>query len=285
MGFSLLIGPCSVGCKTRPVADITTTQTAPARLVALEGGMNFRDIGGYPTLDGRIVRWGRVYRSGVLSYLTAADASHLMPLGIRTIWDLRRSGERRREPTVWPGPARVQCCEDGANAPAIRKFAAQYAATPAGMRAAMIDLYRSLPQWMGPRLLGLLTCVSRGETPVVVHCSAGKDRTGFAVAVLLSALGVPYETILEDYLMSNATVDYEQFILSRQTSDLGLTDARHPLLEMAPEVRRVLFSADADFLAAAFGQMRVQFGGLERYLEAIEAGPESLERLRNVLLV
>ncbi len=268
----------------KPEGRLLISNSSSTRLLPLEGGVNFRDLGGYQTADGLTVRWGRVYRSGVLGYLTAADAARLTPLGVRTIWDLRRSGERKREPTAWPGDARIESCDDGADAPAIRKFAAQYPDTPEGMRSAMLDLYRSLPRWMGPRLLGLRSSISAGETPVVVHCSAGKDRTGFAVAVLLSTLGVPYETILQDYLMSNETTDYEQFILSRHTSDLGLTDARHPLLEIAPQVRRVLFSADADFLDAAFAQLRAQFGGLERYLEAIGTKPEILERVRGALL-
>ncbi len=254
------------------------------RLIALEGGCNFRDIGGYRTSDGRQVRWGRIYRSGVLSYLTAADANLLMPLGVRTICDLRREAERAREPTVWPAQLRLEGSADGLNPPAIRKFAARHAPTAEGMRAAMIDLYRALPAWMGPRLRTMFECIGGEQIPLVIHCAAGKDRTGFAVALLLISLGVPYETILEDYLVSNSAMDYEQFIVSRQTSDLGLTDAQHPLLQIPRELRRVLFSAEPDFLQAAFDELQGQHGTVGGYFESIGVTEQTLARVQDALL-
>jgi protein-tyrosine phosphatase len=148
----------------------------------------------------------------------------------------------------------------------------------------MMDLYRALPVWMGPRLRGLFTGIEADRTPLVIHCAAGKDRTGFAVALLLCSLGVPYETALQDYLLSNTGVDFEQFILSRQTSDLGLTDAQHPLLRMSPELRRVLFSAEPDFLQAAFEQLRVQFATPEAYLDSIGVPEQTRARVQNRLL-
>ena len=240
------------------------------RLIALEGGCNFRDIGGYRTLDGRTVRWGQVYRAGVLSYFTAGDRDRLVGLGVRVICDLRRVEEREREPTAWPADAtHALSWEDGPDAPTIRGYFARHPHSAAGMRAAMIDLYRALPAWMAPRMRGFLECLSSGKTPLIVHCAAGKDRTGIAVAVLLALLGVPRDLIIEDYLLTNHTTDYEQFVLSRQAARMGVPHAKHPLLELGEDIRRVLFGAQLEFLDAALQQIDRDFGAVDAYVSSI----------------
>jgi protein-tyrosine phosphatase len=243
----------------------------PARLVSLHGGCNFRDIGGYPTQRGGTVRWRRVYRAGVLSYFTARDCDTLQGLGVRAVCDLRRAEEREREPSAWPAgvnrqrPAHLHW-DDGTNTPTIRAFAARRPSTAAGMFDAMIDLYRALPEWMAPRIRGMFDCVATGSVPVVVHCAAGKDRTGVAIAVLLRATDVSPQTTIEDYLLTNEAGDFEQFLRNRHDTQLGLTDIHHPLLSMPDDIRRVLFMAHADFLQAAFDSIDA-LGGLDRYLE------------------
>ena len=130
----------------------------------------------------------------------------------------------------------------------------------------MIDLYRALPEWMAARIRGMFECIATGSVPLVVHCAAGKDRTGVAVAVLLRAVGVSQQTAIEDYLLTNESGDFEQFLRSRHDTQLGLTDIHHPLLSMPDDIRRVLFMAHADFLQAAFDSIDA-LGGLDRYLE------------------
>jgi protein-tyrosine phosphatase len=241
------------------------------RVVTLHGGCNFRDIGGYPTQTGGTVRWGRVYRAGVLSYFTELDHPTLHSLDVRAICDLRRAEEREREPSAWPAredlpqPAHLHW-DDGSNTPTIRAFAANRPGTAAGMFDAMTDLYRALPTWMAGRIRGLFECIAAGSVPVVVHCAAGKDRTGVAIAVLLCALEVSRQTAIEDYLLTNDAGDFEQFLRTRQDTQLGLTDIHHPLLSMPQDIRRVLFSAHADFLQAAFESIDA-LGGLDAYLE------------------
>jgi protein-tyrosine phosphatase len=267
-------------------ASVSALPGARARVLSFEGGCNFRDIGGYRTEDERSVRWGLVYRTGVLSYFTLNDREPLMELGVRAICDLRRAEERDREPTRWPdAAAQALYWQDGERMPTIRAFAANRPDTAAGMFDAMVDLYRALPAWMGERIGGMFGCLANGQAPLVVHCAAGKDRTGVAIAVLLRALGVSRTAVIEDYLLTNEVGDFEQFIRTRHAAQLGLADAQHPLLAMPEDVRRVLFSADAAFLDAALAEIDASPGGLEGYLErSAGVGPAVLERVRDALL-
>lgn len=256
-----------------------------SRHITLEGGVNFRDVGGYAAGQ-RTVRWGKVFRAGVLRYFTANDHAPLTRLGIRAICDLRRTEEREREPTLWPDSVvKGYSWEDGLSMPTIRAFAAARPKNAAGMRDSMLELYRALPGWMGPRLKGLFDCIATEQVPLVVHCAAGKDRTGVAIAVLLGALGVDRETIIEDYLLTNAVGNFEHFINERKDSHLGLADAHQPLLSMSADMREVLFQADADYLHAALEQIDLKFGGMDRYLETVLGlDARTLGRVRDSLL-
>ena len=120
---------------------------------------------------------------------------------------------------------------------------------------------------------------------MVVHCAAGKDRTGIAVAVLLRALDVPEDTVIEDYLLTNTSGDFEAFIRSRHQAHLGVTDNHAPLLSMPEDMRRVLFSADPAFLHAAFEQIERELGGIDAYLaKTVGIDDETRERVRRELL-
>jgi len=265
---------------------MTTGTTTGARILRLQGGCNFRDLGGYRTHSGHVVSWGKVFRTGVLTYFTDPDRPVLEKLGVRAICDLRRTEERDRELTYWPD-ARVRHLnwDDGDAPPTIRAIAGNHPYTPAGMHASMIELYRLLPAWMVPRIQGMFERIAHGDVPIVIHCAAGKDRTGIAIALLLAALDVPRETIFQDYLLTNSAGDFERFILDRHRAQLGLATTAHPLLTMPADIRQVIFSAHEDYLSAAIEQIEIDYGSISIFLRDIVGLDENTQqRIRTVLL-
>lgn len=256
------------------------------KIIALEGGCNFREIGGYPSLDGRRLRPGRLFRSGVMAYLTPVDQQRLAQLGIRTIVDLRRADERRKEPTRWAD--RSACVLDADNLqdpPPMLRFTLRGAPTLPRMRQAMIGLYRDMPESLASRMGMMFERLVAGELPLLVHCSAGKDRTGFAVALILEVLGITREAVLQDYTFTNRAVDLERFIFEHRAGAAGLAQSSHPLMQVPSDVRNALLTADPDYLSAALEQLCSDYGSAEGYVERrLGLTPQRLLDLRNLLL-
>jgi protein-tyrosine phosphatase len=256
-------------------------------LVALQGGCNFRQISAHAGHGERRIRPGKLYRSGVLAYFSARDHDELLKFRIRTILDLRRPDERRREPTRWcTTDVRLVEADDESTPASLLRYALRAAQTSANMRQAMIGVYQAMPESLADRLQSLFACVDRGEVPLLVHCAAGKDRTGFAVAVILEALGVARATVMQDYLYTNDAVDLEGFVLAHhKPSAQRHPDARHPLKSMEPGIRDALLRADADYLSAALQVIEQRYGGVQGYLEQrLGVSGAMLSRVRDALL-
>ena len=255
-------------------------------LIELEGGCNFREIAGCRSHDGRQLRTGLLFRSGVLSYITPADHQRLLPLAIRTILDLRRAEERRREPTRWSDArATVLYRENTADPPPVLRYALHGSPGPVEMRQAMLELYRAMPESQAQRLRALFDALVAGEAPLLVHCSAGKDRTGFVIAVLLEVLGISREHILRDYALTNQAVDLERFVFEHRSSAAGVAEGSHPLLRVAPEVRSVLFAADPAYLYAAIERLEADYGSVQGYVSArLGLSAQAVTGLREVML-
>lgn len=250
------------------------------RLLPLEGGLNLRDLGGYAAKDGRRIKSGMLFRSGAMSMLTEADERHLASLGIATVCDFRRRNEREADPTRWCEPAGVHYwARDYSSSTGIlgEIFRADMV-TADEVRRAMIALYRHeilvdhAPsyQYMFERLLG-------GHIPLLFNCSAGKDRTGVAAALILTVLDVPYQTILEDYLDTNKYFDLRRlFRAGRGENRLLETCDAETLMPLA--------AADADYLAAMFESLERDHGGVDRYLATLGVDAAAKERLQGLLL-
>lgn len=264
------------------MADVIPVQ----RILSLEGGCNFRDFGGYPTADGQQVRRGRLFRSGVLAHLNDADGDIVRGLGIRTIIDMRREQERVREPTRWHGAeVRVRHQDHALDAASLNWIVRGQSQTVDTARDALIGLYRSMPQWLATRLQDLFASLVDDEVPLLLHCSAGKDRTGFGAALVLEVLGVSRETVLRDYALTNEAVDLEAFVLRHHASNMGLADEEHPLLAVPPEARHAMLAADPDYLLAALECVDHTHGSVLAYVrDALGVGGAGIEKLRANLL-
>ena len=256
-------------------------------VLALDEACNFRDLGGYLGDSGRSVKSGVLYRSGVMAYFTEADQRKIATLGINTICDLRRSDEQTKEPTLWPADTKVQFVswEDEPDITGQGHLAWGSVQTPEYIREAMIAFYRVMPFWLGNRVRGVFEQLRQGAVPLLFHCSAGKDRTGFTAALILSCLGVEREVILADYTQTNTAVDLEAFTLAHHNAGMGLADAEHPMLKMPDNVRKTLLKADVDYMKAAFDEIEQRFGGVDHYLaEHIGVSTAEQQRLRDELL-
>lgn len=243
---------------------------APARSISLEGASNFRDLGGYRGLDGRRLRWGRLYRSAHLAHLTPGDLQRLAELGVTRSADFRGQAESLHLAYQWPGLERHALLVE----PTVAQRAQALMDSGAGLTAQttevlMHDTYRSFVQVYGQRFADFFTLLQQGQAPLVFHCTAGKDRTGWAAALLLTALGVDEEQIMEDYLLTNSLFKRPSLLYSQLPED----------------VLDVLWRVQPSFLQASVDAVREQYGDLDRYLSgALGLDQAARERLAALYL-
>jgi protein-tyrosine phosphatase len=270
-----------LGMTAQVVADVPAQSTAATdHVVKVDGARNFRDAGGYTTSDGRTVKRGAFYRSGSLGKLSDEGRRELQALGVVGIVDLRTTQERARDGNDWLANANLGYWtrdygmsqgDTGSyfDDPAHR--------TPEAMRAMMIGAYQRLPFEQAPSykmLFEKLAAPTNGA--IVVNCTAGKDRSGIATALVLTALGVPYDTVKRDFLLSNDTIDPAELKahLSGPIAALPL-DAAMPVLKV-----------EGSYLDAAFKAMRDKDGSVEGYMQKeLGVGPEQIAAIRKRLLV
>jgi protein-tyrosine phosphatase len=264
------------------VSSPDTAESPPLdarRVIALQGGRNFRDLGGYSTLDGRRVKWGKLYRSGSMAWLTPADYDSLSTLAIKTICDLRTVHERAAEPNKWREVAGIRywAREHSDSFGELRKVLVSGLSTPERARAAMIAGYRHLPFEQAPAHRELFVRLAAGEVPLAFNCAAGKDRAGTAAALILSALGVPRDTVIEDYVLTDRVVDLAKIFLSRKR--------KNELTGLAPGVVSAVLKADASYLRAALDAVDERHGSVAVYLrDALGIPEEALLTIRQNLL-
>lgn len=235
------------------------------RIVALQGGRNFRDLGGYRTTDGQRVRWGLLYRSGSPAHLTRADFATLDRLGIRMVCDLRSTRERQREPNLWAAEGKVPYWSRDYDLDMAGVIGALKDGRPSRdrSRAAMIADYRKMPEVQAPAYAAIFRQLAAGHVPLAFNCSAGKDRTGLGSALILSLLGVPRATILADYALSDKVVDYR----AELKKDAATNDSAATLSRLDWAVVQPLMASDPAYLQAAFAAIEERYGSVARYVE------------------
>ena len=253
------------------------------RILRFEGAVNLRDFGGYATEDGGRVTRGRLFRCGTLADLTAAGRRSFAGLGVKLICDLRRADEKAAEPTpeLANAPGRLEIPIDPGSAMVMRERLTEGNVTLKERIDFMVGINRDLARdhaedyaRMFERLLEL------EDGGFLVHCSAGKDRTGFACALILHALGVSEATVLEDYLLTNEALDYEGYVLRRIRSRLWAD------LEADRGSTLALFGVRPEYLHSAYDAIAAQFEGVEHYIEqAIGLDLAARRRLRSRYVV
>ena len=223
---------------------------SPARHLALQGASNFRDLGGYRTIDGRITRWRHIFRSNHLGQLTAADVEIVRALGVRSAFDYRGLEERAagvcvvKEIAVHPLPIEPTVVA------ALRAELARGTLTASVALDLMRESYRNYVRHNTHSFRSLFGHLLEDRAPLVIHCTAGKDRTGFASALILHALGVPDDVIAEDYLLTNRHY-------KRDASNAS---------DLPADVLDAIGRVEASYLAAAFEAVGNEYGDLETYL-------------------
>ena len=250
------------------------------RLLPFQALDNFRDYGDYAVAGARVAR-GRLYRSAHQARATEADLAKLAQLNIATVVDLRRPSERRdqpsRRPSGWAGQVIESAHDDGGEAPHIT-FLKTADLTENSGRTFMTQTYRRLP--FEPAHIDLFSryfrALAEGDGPVLIHCAAGKDRTGLLAALTHSLLGVSRDDLINDYLLTNVAVDLEgraEGIAKKLTEMTGRPASHGAVI--------AFLGVEADYLDGAFAEITARHGTLAAYMEQALGVDDALaERMR-----
>jgi protein-tyrosine phosphatase len=241
----------------------------PDRLF-LSGASNFRHLGGYTGHGGRRVVERRIFRSDHLGALTREDLQQLRALGVRRVLDLRGFAERSTAPCALDDvPVHSLSIEPTIVQKLSALLEAGHRLTAAEVEEHMKDTYRGFVRQNTHRFAELFGHLLETDAPLVFHCTAGKDRTGFGAALVLASLGVDESDIMRDYLLTNGRLK------PPEPSRYGLTR----------EVQEVLWRVQPEFLQAALEALEADYGGMEAYLrEGLGLAEPERERLRELYL-
>jgi protein-tyrosine phosphatase len=248
------------------------------RLITLQGVVNFRDIGGYRTESGKTVAWGKVYRAGSLGMLTDADRAALTAFGVRSVIDMRSAEEVREEPDRLPDGVRyvpMPLYRD-ASAPSPLKVLLSNANR---MEAFLAETYTNLMVDENAALFGrVLNHIADADNlPVVIHCTAGKDRTGISIMLLLKALGVPDDVVIADYSLTNLCYDALHERVRRTIRNRFLR--AYAMSKITP-----LLCANPDLMQATMEHIRRKHSSIEAYLAHAGVDATGIARLHDLLL-
>jgi protein-tyrosine phosphatase len=235
------------------------------RTITLDGCHNFRDLGGYPTADGGIVRWRRLFRSDALHGLSDKDVAQLRDeIGLTTMVDLRSTAELRADgdsPLVAAGVTHHHLpLFDGE---AMKSDDARVASIT------LADRYWLMAQYAKDKIGRVLTTLAAADGPAVYHCAAGKDRTGVISAVILGVLGVPDEVIVADYA---ATKENLEAIIERLMATKSYATV---LVNLPPDT----LHAEAETMVAFLERIRTEYGDMRAYARDAGVAPDALEAL------
>jgi protein-tyrosine phosphatase len=253
------------GCSER------ATSRAVRRRIDLEGCLNFRDLGGYPTESGRSIGWRRVFRSDSLHHLTARDVARIQSeMGVRVVIDLRSTAERRSD-------SRRPLVEQPIELHHIPLFDGEQRAEDGGMARRDMTLgerYVGLAEFAKDRIARVIETIARAPGSAVYHCAAGKDRTGVISAILLGIVGVRDDLIAADYAATRESLDA---IIER----LMATEGYETMFETLPPDT---LHADPETILEMLALLRQEHGSIRAYARSAGVSDDVLERLETKLL-
>ena len=252
------------------------TAGAVERTITFEGCLNFRDLGGYATRDGRVVRWRRLFRSDSLHRMSTADVTRLLEeLGVVTVVDLRTRTERERG---GPVPAESSGTTRSLHVPMIDELFADPSARPRS-EARVTDMgegYAAMLGLAGEQVATVLRLLAEPDVyPAVFFCAAGKDRTGVLAAIVLAVLGVDDDDIVADYALTDSVA---RAILDRASRELPLYEDLWKSLP--PDAR----GAPARVMRSMLAAIEREHGSTLGFVEALGIGPDVVDGLRHRLL-
>ena len=241
------------------------------RHIPLNGASNFRDLGGYAGHDGRPVQWRKIFRSDHLASLNEQDLAQLKSLDIARTFDFRGVQESENQFYAWPG---IQRHSLSIEPTVVQRLQAQHLTgrplTAADALEAMQTTYRHFVKSDSHRFAELFEHLLTSSDPILFHCTAGKDRTGLAAALILSALGVSEEDIWRDYLLTNQ--------LYKRNSTGAST--------LSPDVLKIVWEVQESFLKASLEVIHQDHGGMHNYLrQELKLSDAALQKLRTTYLV
>lgn len=260
--------------KTEPVTSFN-------RRIQFVGAKNFRDVGGYSTVDGKTVHWGMIYRSDALNKLTNTDLKYLLALNLQTIVDFRSEHEVRDAPDRLLETIRyVKLPILDSSTKVWHESRDEFIKNLSKIDAlqSMIETNVEFATKFTPEIKRFFEeLLSANGKPILFHCAVGKDRTGFAAAVLLKILGVPHDVVMEDYLLTN------QYILpsfQRELTFLRMFRGKH-----FADVVIGFMEARPEYLSAAFDAIDREYGSFDIYVyEVLGLSYDDIDELKAVYL-
>ena len=276
-----------VGCSNNNVEnemkiihkDNIAYQSEDHRKILPDGTSNTRELGGYKTEDGKSLKWGVLYRSDKLSELTDADQEYLLQLGIKRVIDFRSSEEKQNEPDQLPSTLKyieMPIEADGAIRPKVEAILKGDLNEDVG--AILVETNKEFISDFSGVYKGFIESLIENQEPTLFHCTAGKDRAGFAAALVLLAVGVPEKIVIEDYMKTNKYTEetIQDYINKINLYSLGSVDA---------EILRPLLGVEERFIRAALDEIKQKYGSVENFIrDELKIRDESIIELKNFLL-
>ena len=259
-----------------------TEVLATERKFGMQGTPNFRDFGGYHTADGRQVKWGYLFRSGQLSKLSDQDVALLASLELDLVCDFRREEEQETDPSRLPELRRPRIASlpiiPGSNSRFFEESEEQLGGRDA-MYDFMVEINRDFAEAQTATYARMFReILDIGDARFLVHCSAGKDRTGFAVALILLALGVTRDVVMRDYMLTARFFD--------PLLEVDRLKKKYQMEHMDTESVLPMLEVHEDYLAKALSAIEKNYASVQEYLEReLGVGPAELVQLRSRYLV